>query len=52
MSFWEKFFQAFVLESSEFFVNKVLVFFSTIFYAQDFNGLFWFKLRVSVHAYQ
>ena len=46
-----KFFQVSVLESSEFFVNNVLVFLGTFFYAQDFNGLIWFKLRVSVHAY-
>ena len=51
MSFWEKFFQVFVLESSEFFVNNMLVFLGTLFYAQDFNGLISFKLRVSVHAY-
>ncbi len=34
-----KFFLVFVLESSEFFVNNMLVFFGVIFYAQDFNHL-------------
>lgn len=46
-----KFFLVFVLESSEFFVNNVLVFLGIIFYAQDFNHLVRFKLRVSAHAY-
>ena len=34
-----KFFLVFVLESSEFFVNNLLVFLGFIFYAQDFNHL-------------
>ena len=34
-----KFFLVFVLESSEFFVNNMLVFFGIIFYTQDFNHL-------------
>ena len=46
-----KFFLVFVLESSELFVDKLLVFLSAVFYAQDFNCFVSSKLRVSTHAY-
>ena len=46
-----KFFLVFVLESSELFVDKLLVFFSAVFYTQDFNRFVSSKLRVSTHAY-
>ena len=46
-----RFFQAFVLESSWLFVDKLLVVFGVVFYAQDFNCLDSFQLRVSVHTY-
>ncbi len=46
-----KFFQVFVLESSWLFVDKLLVVFGVVFYAQDFNCLDSFQLRVSVHTY-